>query len=49
MIVAEDQSVPVIIDVIKNSAYVGYEGDGKVFVSPVTEVYTIRTGEKAEG
>jgi len=48
MIVTEDESVPVIIDVIQKAAFVGYEGDGKIFVSPVTESYTIRTGVKAE-
>ncbi|EQD62910.1 Nitrogen regulatory protein P-II, partial [mine drainage metagenome] len=37
----EDESVPVIIDVIQKAAFVGYEGDGKIFVSPVTESYTI--------
>jgi nitrogen regulatory protein PII 1 len=48
MIVTEEESVPVIVDVIQKAAFVGYEGDGKIFVSPVTESYTIRTGAKAE-
>ncbi|MCL4460634.1 MAG: P-II family nitrogen regulator [Nitrospirae bacterium] len=49
MVVVEDADVPVVVDVVRQAAYVGYEGDGKVFVSPVTEAYTIRTGEKSQG
>lgn len=48
MIVVEDNEAPAVIDVIRQSAYVGYEGDGKVFVSPVTESTTIRTGTRSE-
>ena len=47
MVVVEDEEVPVLMEVIRQAAYVGYEGDGKVFISPVTEAYTIRTGEKS--
>ena len=31
---------------IKNAAYSGKIGDGKIFVSPIEQVLRIRTGEK---
>ena len=34
------------VDVILDTAYTGRIGDGKVFLSEVTEAYTIRTGER---
>ncbi|MCL0043501.1 P-II family nitrogen regulator, partial [Peptococcaceae bacterium] len=46
MIVTEDEKVNEITDVIMKTAYTGNYGDGKIFISPVEEVYTVRTGEK---
>lgn len=46
MIVVPDDDVETVVDVILASARIGYEGDGRIFVSPVLESYTIRTGEK---
>ena len=34
------------IDAIKSAALTGLPGDGKIFVQPVREVYTIRTGKR---
>ncbi len=34
------------IEVIKENAYTGSVGDGKIFVLPVKKVYRIRTGEE---
>jgi len=34
------------MDVIKSAAQTGLPGDGKIFVQPVREVYTIRTGKR---
>jgi nitrogen regulatory protein PII 1 len=34
------------MDVVKEKAYTGHFGDGKVFVIPVDEVMTVRTGLK---
>ncbi len=47
MVVVPDKDSETVIDVILQSAKVGYEGDGRIFVTPVRESYTIRTGEKA--
>lgn len=46
MIVVEDQAVDQVIDIIKEKSYTGNFGDGKIFVSPVDKVFTIRTGEE---
>jgi nitrogen regulatory protein P-II 1 len=45
-IVADDADVVAIVNAIIDSARTGEIGDGKIFVSPVEEVYRIRTGEK---
>jgi nitrogen regulatory protein PII len=44
-VVAEDDRVQEIVDVILKTARTGKIGDGKVFVLPVEEVHRIRTGE----
>ncbi len=46
IIVVEDESVDEVIKVIRYKAYTGNEGDGKIFVSPVEQVRTVRTGSK---
>lgn len=44
IIVVEDKSVDEVMKVIQYKAYTGGEGDGKIFVSPVEQVRTVRTG-----
>ena len=34
------------VEIIKENAYTGSVGDGKIFVLPVEKVYRIRTGEE---
>jgi len=46
LMVVEDENVENVIKLIKDGAYTGNFGDGKVFVSPVEEAYTVRTGIK---
>lgn len=46
MMVVEDKSIDQILGIIKDHSYTGNFGDGKVFVSEVSEVYTVRTGLK---
>jgi nitrogen regulatory protein PII 1 len=46
LMVVEDKSVDDVLDIIKDRAYTGNFGDGKVFVSPVDAAYTVRTGVK---
>jgi nitrogen regulatory protein PII 1 len=47
MLVVEDKDTERAIDIIKISARTGNFGDGKIFVGPVEQVFTIRTGETA--
>jgi len=44
MLVVEDDDVSKAVKVIQNSARTGNVGDGKIFVSDVSEAYTVRTG-----
>ena len=45
-IIIKDSIVEKAMDVIKNAAYSGKIGDGKIFVSSIEQVLRIRTGEK---
>ncbi|MFV0565610.1 MAG: P-II family nitrogen regulator [Flavobacteriaceae bacterium] len=45
-IVVNDDFEDVTVKTILEYAYTGEVGDGKIFVSDITEVYRIRTGEK---
>ncbi len=44
MLVVDDDDVSKAVNVIQNSARTGNIGDGKIFVTDVSEVYTVRTG-----
>ncbi|WP_340820380.1 P-II family nitrogen regulator [Methanolobus sp. WCC4] len=44
MLVVEDADKDKVLEIIKASAHTGKYGDGKVFVNPVENAYTIRTG-----
>jgi nitrogen regulatory protein PII 1 len=46
MLVTEEEKVDKLIDVITETAFTGSFGDGKIFVSPVLETYTVRTKSK---
>ncbi|OAV72036.1 Nitrogen regulatory protein P-II [Bacteroidales bacterium Barb4] len=46
IIVVEDDVVDDALKLIQYKAYTGNEGDGKIFVSPVEKVLTVRTGSK---
>lgn len=45
LLVVPDASVDEVLKIIKYKAYTGNFGDGKVFVSPVDDALTVRTGE----
>ena len=45
-IILEDSLIERAIETIKNAAYSGKIGDGKIFVSNIEQVIRIRTGEK---
>ena len=46
MMVVNDERLESAIKIIQDSARTGNIGDGKIFVSPVDEAYTIRTGQR---
>lgn len=46
MIAADDEDTEEIVRIIEDSARTGSFGDGKIFISPIEEAYTIRTGER---
>jgi len=45
-LIIEDSMVVKALESIKNAAYSGKIGDGKIFVSKIEQVLRIRTGEK---
>jgi len=47
-VVIDEEQLPRAIDAIKNAAYTGKIGDGKIFISTIDETVRIRTGEKGK-
>lgn len=45
-VVAEDEKADLVVQTISDVAQTGEIGDGKIFVSPITEIIRIRTKEK---
>jgi nitrogen regulatory protein PII 2 len=46
MIVVNDDQVPLIVDALTQINRSGQQGDGKIFVCPMTDAVRIRTGER---
>ena len=46
MLVTDNEKTDEIIGIITEAAFTGNFGDGKIFVSPVDDVYTVRTRSK---
>lgn len=46
MIVVEDELVDKVVETVKKELYTGHIGDGKIFISPLTNVIRVRTGEE---
>ncbi|MDF1573408.1 MAG: P-II family nitrogen regulator [Bacteroidales bacterium] len=44
-ILAADEHIKEILDIVKQNGRTGYRGDGMIIVSPVDEVYKVRTDE----
>jgi nitrogen regulatory protein P-II 1 len=45
-LLVDDQRAEEVVDAIVQAARTGHIGDGKIFISPATEVIRIRTGER---
>jgi nitrogen regulatory protein PII 1 len=46
MLVSESENTDEIVKIINDTAFTGNFGDGKVFISPIEEAYTVRTRSK---
>ncbi|MCI5621358.1 MAG: P-II family nitrogen regulator [Lachnospiraceae bacterium] len=46
MVVVENDKVDKVIDIIKKELYTGHIGDGKIFISPISNIVRVRTGEE---
>lgn len=46
IILVKDTMVDTVVETIKRELYTGHIGDGKIFVSPLTRVIRVRTGEE---
>lgn len=47
-VVVPKEMLPRVVKAIKENAYTGQIGDGKIFVLPVEKAFRIRTGEEDE-
>jgi nitrogen regulatory protein PII len=47
-IVVKDEDVKPIVQAIMAASRTGMAGDGKIFVSPISQIFRIRTGEENE-
>ncbi len=47
-VIANDKDVNTIIKAIRDAAYTGEIGDGKIFISPVENAVRIRTDEEGD-
>ena len=45
VLMANDQEVPAIVEVIRQNARTNRNGDGKIFVTPVEQVISVHTDE----
>jgi nitrogen regulatory protein PII 2 len=41
----EDEQVQEVVDILIKTNQTGNPGDGKIFVLPINEAYTVRSGE----
>lgn len=47
-IVCPDEECKTIAETIREAAHTGRRGDGKIFITPVEEAISIRTGERGK-
>lgn len=47
-IVVEEAKLDAAVAAIQSGAKTGQHGDGKIFISPVDSVYTLRKGQKVQ-
>lgn len=47
-LIVKDELVDRVVDAIEKAARTGRIGDGKIFISPITDAVRIRTGERGD-
>lgn len=47
-VVVKDELIDKVVDTIKKELYTGHIGDGKIFITPLSNVIRVRTGEEGE-
>lgn len=48
MIIIENDKVDAVVELIKKELYTGHIGDGKILISPISNIIRVRTGEEGE-
>ena len=48
IVLVENSKVDEVVDVIKKELFTGHIGDGKIFITPISNVIRVRTGEEGE-
>lgn len=48
IIVVKNESIEKVVETIKKELYTGHIGDGKIFISPISGIVRVRTGEEGE-
>jgi Nitrogen regulatory protein PII len=48
LIIVNDSQVKEVVDILIGTNQTGNPGDGKIFILPLLEAYTVRTGEATE-
>ncbi len=48
IIVVKDEFIDAVVETVKKELYTGHIGDGKIFISPMTNIIRVRTGEEGE-
>lgn len=46
MIVVQNHQIDAVVEIIKKELYTGHIGDGKIFITPLSNVIRVRTGEE---
>ena len=47
-IVVKDEMIDSVVETVKKELYTGHIGDGKIFISPLSNIIRVRTGEEGE-
>jgi len=45
-VVVDDEMIHPVVDALLAAAHTGEAGDGEIFISPVADVFRVRTGER---